>query len=436
MDKTIYRYLEKRGVHCTEPFIEDIPFSERAPDFFGWFHHSVLNLDTDEYSKKFWNEATRRGRTIGPVPYTLDTYLRSRRLAYRADMIEFFAYALLMGGSFFLWVIRKQIDKHIRRLRRPSYYEVELSRRKRLAADRRRLKSRSTLNPCPSSKEVLQGFKDAKKSPEAMIRFGSLLEDLECFVDNSAIFDDNGNIVGRRGGIHQYLRENIPELASRYKTVMKYKSLSKRFRQAMGVADPVPASSLLSRNIADKAEENQMRGVISECAGINETCRDFVSEQDIEMAQTMREMGKGVIGIDRKNEDEGCVDEGNAQTGNESSKNKVIGEMETGHAKTIAERTADGDEGVAGSTMPSGFDDAMMPFVRNAYGGKDMASSGSTRLQKRAFELLSGCENTYVSVMARVSLLVNPEYAPRMEYEARLLTEKIAEGPQFGTGSG
>ena len=256
MDKAIERHLVRRGVHTTAPFKDSMPFSERAPKFFEWFHHSVLNLDTEEYRKAFWREVKRTGRTIGPVPYTLDDYLRRRGTAYRQDMVNLIAYALLMGGSFAAWVIRRQIDRHIRRLKRPGYYDRELARRKQLAEDRRRLKKRRTLNSCPTDEELRERFAMAKDSPADMIRFGSLLEDLECHVDNSAIFDERGNIVGRRGGIRQYLRDNVPELSAHYKTVMRYKALAKRFRQALGVSDPVPAAMLLP----DKVKTDKVGG--------------------------------------------------------------------------------------------------------------------------------------------------------------------------------
>ena len=245
MDKAIERYLARRGIHVTVPAEDGRPFTERAPRFFEWFHESVLGLDTEEYRRAFWREAYRTGRSIGHVPRTLDGYLRRRGAAYRQDMANLLCYALLMGGSFAVWVMRRQIDRHIRRLKRPGYYERELARRHELARERRRLLKRSTLNPCPTDDALREAFARAKGSPADMIRFGSLLEDLECHVDNSAIFDGDGNLVGRRGGIRRYLALNVPELSARYKTVMRYKALAKRFRQALGVQDPVPAAMLL-----------------------------------------------------------------------------------------------------------------------------------------------------------------------------------------------
>jgi len=272
MDKAIERYLARRGIHVTVPLDDERPFSERAPRFFAWFHESVLGLDTEEYRRAFWREAYRTGHTIGHVPRTLDGYLRRRGAAYRQDMANLLAYALLMGGSFAVWVMRRQIDRHIRRLKRPGYYEQEVARRHELARERRKFLKRSTLNPCPTDEELRDAFARAKESPADMIRFGSLLEDLECHVDNSAIFDGEGNLVGRRGGIRRYLALNVPELSARYKTVMRYKALAKRFRQALGVGDPVPAAMLLPE---PETKENP--------AGQGK--REFASVQDLKEAR-------------------------------------------------------------------------------------------------------------------------------------------------------
>jgi hypothetical protein len=161
MDKAVFKYLKKRGVNVTAPFAEDVPFSERAPKFFEWFHKSVLNLDTDEYRREFWHEAYKSGHIIGPVPYTLENYLKRRGIAYRQDVVNIFAYAILMGGSFAVWIIQRQIEKHIRRLKRPTYYETEMVRRKSLARERRKLNKRSTVNPCPTVDEIKNAFQHA-----------------------------------------------------------------------------------------------------------------------------------------------------------------------------------------------------------------------------------------------------------------------------------
>ena len=99
MDKAVFKYLKKRGVDVTAPFADDVPFSERAPKFFEWFHKSVLNLDTDEYRREFWHEAYKSGHIIGPVPYTLENYLKRRGVAYRQEAVNIFAYAILLMSS-------------------------------------------------------------------------------------------------------------------------------------------------------------------------------------------------------------------------------------------------------------------------------------------------------------------------------------------------
>lgn len=251
MDKTIEKHLRKRGVFKTMPSAEDLPFSERAPRFFEWFHQSVLGFDTEEYRRQFWREVYKKGHVIGHVPHSLSDYLKRRSFSYRQDMADILAYSLMLGGSFVIWVMRRQIEKHLRRLKRPGYYETELARRKLLAAERRRIRKRRTLNQRPTAEALREAFYNAKKSPAAMLRFGSMLEDVECYVDNSAIFDEAGNVAGRRGGIRQYLRDELPELSQRYKTVMRYKAIAKRFRQAFGVSDPIPASAILPTERAE-----------------------------------------------------------------------------------------------------------------------------------------------------------------------------------------
>ena len=129
--------------------------------------------------------------------------------------------------------------------RRRTYYVAENARRRLLARERRRIRRRTTPNPRPSSATLLEQFGRARTSPAEMIRFGSMLEDLECYVDNSAILDEDGAVVGRHHGVRGWLQEECPELFARYKTVMRYKATSKRFRQAAKIPEPVPAAAVL-----------------------------------------------------------------------------------------------------------------------------------------------------------------------------------------------
>ena len=71
------------------------------------------------------------------------------------------------------------------------------------------------------------------------------MEDLECYIDNSLVFGEDGKIIARKGGIRRYIQSEIPDLYKSYKTLMRYKALARKFRQAVGISDPIPAASVL-----------------------------------------------------------------------------------------------------------------------------------------------------------------------------------------------
>ena len=144
--------------------------------------------------------------------------------------------------------LRRGLTHGVNRLQarayRAHYYARDNARRRALAAERRRIARRTTLNPCPTPEALCAAFAARGESPEAKIRLGGLLEDLECYVDNCLRFGPDGGILGRNGGVKAWLREHAPELSGRYKTLMRHKALAKRLRQAAGIADPVPASAV------------------------------------------------------------------------------------------------------------------------------------------------------------------------------------------------
>ena len=137
-----------------------------------------------------------------------------------------------------------EVDRLQRRACRARYYARDNARRRALAAERRKIRRRATVNPCPTPEALRAAFAARGESPEAKVRLGGLLEDLECHVDNCLRFGPDGEILGRNGGVKAWLREHAPELFDRYKTLMRYKALAKRLRQAAGIADPVPASAV------------------------------------------------------------------------------------------------------------------------------------------------------------------------------------------------
>ena len=144
--------------------------------------------------------------------------------------------------------LRRGLTHGVNRLQarayRARYYTRDNARRRALTAERRRIARRKTVNPCPTPEALRAAFAARGASPEAKVRLGGLLEDLECHVDNCLRFGPDGEILGRNGGVKAWLREHAPELFGRYKTLMRYKALARRLRQAAGIADPVPASAV------------------------------------------------------------------------------------------------------------------------------------------------------------------------------------------------
>jgi hypothetical protein len=148
----------------------------------------------------------------------------------------------------------RYIDRAQSRLRRPLYYARERARREALAEERRRTGGRRTTNPCPTREAILDAWVHRRDSHAAAVRFGSMVHDLECYVDNSLLRDENGAIVGRRGGVKAWLQVNIPALYVCYTTVMRYKAMAKRLRQVVGLADPVPAEAVLAEPSHDEGK--------------------------------------------------------------------------------------------------------------------------------------------------------------------------------------
>ena len=148
--------------------------------------------------------------------------------------------------------MKRELVQKLRRLRRPFYYARETERRRELAASRRKITRRRTTAPMPTPDDIRAAWDNRKSSREAMIRLGGMLHDLECHVDNCLKFDENGNVAGRNGGIRRWLKDNVSELSSKYKTLMRYKAMAIRVRQATGTVDPKPTSALLDEKPRNK----------------------------------------------------------------------------------------------------------------------------------------------------------------------------------------
>ena len=151
--------------------------------------------------------------------------------------------------------IKRELMRDLRSLRRPFYYARETERRRQLAAERRKVKRRRTTAPMPTPEDLRAAWAHRKDSGEAMVLLGGLLHDLDCYVDNCLKFDADGRVVGRNGGIRGWLRACVPELEPKYKTLMRYKAMAVRLRQATGTEDPVPTSALLDAPERSEAVE-------------------------------------------------------------------------------------------------------------------------------------------------------------------------------------
>ena len=151
-----------------------------------------------------------------------------------------------MAAAFLRRTASRRIAAMQNKASRGLHYEAEKAKRRAMAAERRRISRRATTNPCPSKDEVLDAWKHVHDSKEALVRFGSLMQDLECYVDNSLRFNEAGHIVGRNAGVKGWLRENLPELYAHYSMAMRYKAAAKKLRQIVGLADPTPVAAVLA----------------------------------------------------------------------------------------------------------------------------------------------------------------------------------------------
>ena len=166
------------------------------------------------------------------------------------------------------WIVlaffRRAVTRRIAALKNKStrniHYEAEKVRRRAMAAERRRVTRRTTTSPCPSKENLLEAWRHVRDSKESLVRFGSMMQDLECYVDNSLRFDRAGRIVGRNAGVKGWLVENAPEMATHYTSVIRYKAAAKKLRQIVGLADPTPVAEVLGAKTGSTVRDKNDRG--------------------------------------------------------------------------------------------------------------------------------------------------------------------------------
>ena len=147
--------------------------------------------------------------------------------------------------------------------RRTIPSDAESQRLHRLPLERRKSLRRTTLAACPLPNEIRTAWHFRNTSREALVRLGGMLLDLECYVDNSLITvvrRCKRRIIGRRGGLKEWIRMNCPELEANYKTLQRIKGVAKRLRQSVGIMDPIPVSVLMDTGVTlDRISDNDIQ---------------------------------------------------------------------------------------------------------------------------------------------------------------------------------
>ena len=376
MDKAVKRHILRKRIVLAKRSDEPMTFTERAPKFFKWFEEDVMGFDSEEYRREFWREAYKHGRTIGHMPHTLSDQLRSRGRRSEIVLFDALCISLLMGGAFAIWVMRRKIDQHLHRLRRPSYYETERMRRLGLTEERRRIRSRTTVNPRPTAEQLREAFLHARDSVENMVRLGSLMEDLECYIDNSLVFGEDGKIIARKGGIRRYIQSEIPDLYKSYKTLMRYKALARRFRQAIGICDPIPAASALPKKddeIASAAQGSHYREASGNTVGTPDK-------------------NENILISDKKNKNDIAV-----------AKAKLVENM----VRTNSHGTV---EGCGGDRRDRGGDGEVD-------GGNGENHRLNDEVRRTVNEILGVCEGTFLDLAAVLALRICEDAIPHQSYK-------------------
>ena len=125
--------------------------------------------------------------------------------------------------------------------------------RRKAWSDQHKSPSRTSSKQPPSLDELREACRRRNESCEAMIRLGSMLEDIEAAhgvgykfeklddsgTEDSYFFDEID--APWQAGIRGFLK-GAPDLLAAYKTLMRYKKLSADFRDAIELYDPNPAS--------------------------------------------------------------------------------------------------------------------------------------------------------------------------------------------------
>jgi len=423
MDKAVKRHILKKRIVLAKRSDEPMTFTERAPRFFRWFEEDVMGFDSEEYRREFWREAYRHGRTIGHVPHTLSDQLRRRGRRSEMALFDALCISLLMGGAFAIWVMRRRIDLHLHRLRRPSYYETERTRRLGLTEERRRIRRRTTLNPCPTAGQLREAFLHARDSVGNMVRLGSLMEDLECYIDNSLVFGEDGKIIARKGGIRRYIQSEMPDLYGSYKTLMRYKALARRFRQAVGICDPVPAASVLPDGDENTDTGTDTNGHASKCGKDAEKSKNMENKtayEDKRIVENKVRTNSQGVGDGGKNGGRDGGRYGMRDGTRDSERDGGRDDVRDNVGDCGREDSDGGSEGMVGGRSDGECDGNVgNGSGENASGGNGSRGNGSLNDEVRRVvgEILGVCEGTFLDLAAVLALRISEDTIPHRSYK-------------------
>jgi hypothetical protein len=256
------------------------------------------------------------------------------------------------------------------------------------------------------------------------------MEDLECYIDNSLVFGEDGKIIARKGGIRRYIQSEIPDLYKSYKTLMRYKALARRFRQAVGISDPTPAASVLpeeesepdahechdrkaddvivgmsnkSKNTSVDAQKNIRNAQSVGMETVENMVRTNSHGGEDERAESGRNRTKG-----RRNEDGGGGEGGIWNRGDECM---AIGckKVESIGRKEEVVRC---EEGVIGCR--DGEISSKKTEVKRENGNSERLNNEVKRV---VGEILNVCEGTFLNLSAVLALRIGDDTIPHRSYQ-------------------
>ena len=187
--------------------------------------------------------------------------------------------------------------------------------------------------------------------------------------------------------------------------MMRYKALAKRFRQALGVQDPVPAAMLLP--------EPETKGNPAEPADPGK--REFASEK----------YQKGLMGKSQKAK--GQMD-GQGQPSSQA-------ESERNPGKTDGREFASAGnlKGMENEVLVAAREDVLRRDVRSDVLRREgvLREDVLREARKEAERLLAGCEGSCVSLMAALAIRISPDYAPQDEGGMRKAADRMADAKSW-----